>query len=165
MLMLESHQIEMETKKIVEEDLIKEIRLQNDLHVACRKEAEMWRQKARCHWLKDGDRNTSFFHKQAEARKNFKTMNEIHVHNNVIQDFGDIKVKASRHFSEIYTADPINNSENDLMELVPRIVKRKDNERLTQRVMMEEIKDVVYDMEDDKAPGPDGFNANFIKVC
>ena len=30
---------------------------------------------------------------------------------------------------------------------------------------MEEIKDVVDDMEDDKAPGPDGFNVNFIKVC
>ena len=29
----------------------------------------------------------------------------------------------------------------------------------------EEIKDVVDDMEDDKAPGPDGFNVNFIKVC
>ena len=30
---------------------------------------------------------------------------------------------------------------------------------------MEEIKAAMGDMEDDKAPGPDGFNANFIKVC
>ena len=92
-------------------------------------------------------------------------MHEIHVQNHVIQDFGDIKAEATRHFSEIYTAEPVNNSENDLMELVPRIVKRKDNERLIQRVTMEEIKDVVDDMEDDKALGPDGFNVNFIKVC
>ena len=125
----------------------------------------MWRQKARCRWLKDGDQNTGFFHKQAKARKNFKTVHEIHVHNNVIQDFEDIKAESSKHFSKIYTAKHVNNSDNDIMELVPQIVKRKDNERLTQRVMMEEIKDVVYDMEDDKAPGPDGFNANFIKVC
>ena len=117
----------METKTIVEEDLIKEIRLQNDLHVACRKEAEMWRQKARCRWLKDGDRNTGFFHKQAKARKNFKTVHEIHVHNNVIQDFEDIKVEAFEHFNEIYMDEPVNNSENDLMELFPRIVKIKDN--------------------------------------
>ena len=30
---------------------------------------------------------------------------------------------------------------------------------------MEEIKDVVDDMEDDKAPSSDGFNVNFIKAC
>ena len=30
---------------------------------------------------------------------------------------------------------------------------------------MEEIKDVIDDMEDDKAPSPDGFNVNFIKAC
>ena len=30
---------------------------------------------------------------------------------------------------------------------------------------MEEIKEVVDDMEDDRAPGPDGYNANFIKAC
>ena len=51
------------------------------------------------------------------------------------------------------------------MDLVPRIVKRKDNVSLMQRITMEEIKAVVDDMEDDKAPGPDGFNVNFIKVC
>ena len=120
----------------------------------------MWRQKARCCWLKDKDWNIGFFHKQAEARKNFKTVHEIHVQNQVIQDFGKIKAEATRHFNNIYTTEPISNLENNIMELVPRIVKRKDNERLTQRVMMEETKEVV----DDKAPGPDGFNTNFIKV-
>ena len=32
-------------------------------------------------------------------------------------------------------------------------------------VAMEDIKEVVDGMEDDKAPGPDGFSVNFIKVC
>ena len=31
--------------------------------------------------------------------------------------------------------------------------------------MLEELKEVVEDMEQDKAPGPDSFSAIFIKIC
>ena len=47
MLALDIHQSEMETKIIDKEDIKKEIKLQSELHVACRHEAEWWRQKAR----------------------------------------------------------------------------------------------------------------------
>ena len=30
---------------------------------------------------------------------------------------------------------------------------------------MEEMKAAVDEMKEDKAPGPDGFNVNFIKIC
>ena len=32
-------------------------------------------------------------------------------------------------------------------------------------ITLEEIKNVVDGMEDDRAPGPDGYNVNFIKLC
>ena len=32
-------------------------------------------------------------------------------------------------------------------------------------VTMEEIKEAVDAMENDRAPGPDGYNVNFIKAC
>ena len=54
-----------------------EVDLQKVLHRACREEEEYWRQKSRSLWLLVGDKNTSFFHKQAEARKHFKAVNEI----------------------------------------------------------------------------------------
>ena len=50
------------------------------------------------------------------------------------------------------------------MELVPKLVKRKDKNTLMQRITIEELKSVVEETEEEKAPVPDGFNANFIKV-
>ena len=94
--------------------------------MACRKEAEWWREKSRCRWLKDGDQNTSYFHKQDEARKNFKTVQEIHTHDSVIHDFEAIKVEASRYFSELYTSHPTK-ANICLLELIPKSVKSKDN--------------------------------------
>ena len=58
-------------------DIQTEIKLQSDLQAACRHESEWWRLKSRCKWLNDGDKNTSFFHKQAEVRKNFNRVLEI----------------------------------------------------------------------------------------
>ena len=50
------------------------------------------------------------------------------------------------------------------MDLVPRLVKKKDDNIFTQRITLEELKSIVEDMEEDKSPGPDGFSASFIKV-
>ena len=121
-------------------------------------------QKSRCLWLKAGDRNTAFFHKQAEARKNYKSVQEIHTLGQVIQDFDEIKMEATRHFKSIYTAETDNTLPNAaIMELVPRLIKSKDNNALMQRITLEELKVVLENMEEDKAPGPHGFNAKFVK--
>ena len=49
--------------------------------------------------------------------------------------------------------DPVTNLPNlALLDLVPRLVKIKDNKNLTQRIMLEELKSIVEDMEEDKAP-------------
>ena len=52
-----------------------------------------------------------------------------------------------------------------LLDLVPKLVKENDNIILTKRITLEELKEAVDDMEDDKEPGLDGFNASFIKIC
>jgi hypothetical protein len=41
----------------------------------------------------------------------------------------------------------------------------EDNSALTTSISKKEIKKAIANMEPDKAPGPDGFTARFIKVC
>ena len=39
--------------------------LEGEVNILLDKEAKMWRQRSKVLWLKDGDRNTSFFHSKA----------------------------------------------------------------------------------------------------
>ena len=91
-------------------------------------------------------------------------MHEIQAHDRLINQFEEIKAEASRHFRELFTTHPINDDVN-LLNLVPSAVKNKDNDILKQLITLDEIKNVVDGMEDDRAPGPDGYNVNFIKLC
>ena len=75
-------------------------------------------------------------------------------------------MEATRHFNAIYSADEVNTPPNAaLLELVPNLVKRNENNALMQRITLAELKSIVEGMEKDKAPGPDRFNARFEKVC
>ena len=144
-------------------DIQKETTLHLNLHAACRQEAEWWRLKSRCKWLKDGDRNSSFFHKLTEARKSHNSVLEIQVNDRVISKFDEIKAEATNYFSDLFTDQPTPN-DAQLLNLVPRSVKSKDNDNMNRIITLEEIKEAVDIMEEDIAPGPDGYNVNFISI-
>ena len=91
-------------------------------------------------------------------------MHEIQASDKVITQFEEIKAEATRHFSELFKAQPLM-EDVDLLNLIPSAVTNNDNENLKELVTLTEIKNVVDNMEDDRAPGPDGFNVNFIKIC
>ena len=95
---LEMHQTKIEGGTVDYNDLQLETKLHSDLHNACWQESEWWRKKARCKWLKNGDRNTSYFHKHAMARKNFNYVTEIQIQDILITNFEEIKIATTNHF-------------------------------------------------------------------
>jgi hypothetical protein len=62
----------------IESDLVTEALMnqekeaQQHLQATLRREEEHWRLKSRSLWIKAGDSNTSFFHKQAQSRRKKK---------------------------------------------------------------------------------------------
>lgn len=46
---------------------------------------------------------------------------------------------------------------------IPKMVTREDNYNLNRPVMEEEVKEVIKEMHNGKAPGPDGFNVDFLQ--
>ena len=98
-----------------------------------------------------------------ETSKNQNNVREILVNDKIVTQFEEIKTEASIYFSELFTAQPTP-SNDQLMNLVPNSIKNKDNDHLNQFITLKEIKETVDSMEEDKSPGPDGFNVNFITI-
>src|SRR6266487_2463361 len=57
-------------------------------------EEDYWKQRAKMHWLKDGDINTSFFHKSATARRKKNNISKL-------VDEGGIEVHTQEEFCEV----------------------------------------------------------------
>ena len=87
--------------------LNREAELERKYHKACREEETYWRVKSRTLWLQAGDKNTMFFHKQAQARKIYNSINEIQVQDQVIKDFSGIKEAAHSFFKNLYSASDL----------------------------------------------------------
>ena len=70
-----------------------------------------------------------------------------------------------RHFYEdLYTADPVDNTEIDLLlDTVDRALDPDDVATLEGPVTLSEVKGALFDMEADKSPGSDGLPAELYK--
>lgn len=51
------------------------------------------------------------------------------------------------------------------MQCIPKLVAREDNYNLNRPVTEEELEEVIIEIHNGKAPGPDGFNVDFFKTC
>ncbi|RVX09051.1 Transposon TX1 uncharacterized 149 kDa protein [Vitis vinifera] len=92
-----------------------------------------WRQKSKEVWLKEGDRNTGFFHKMANAHKRRNNVDRIKINGEWLTE------------------------ENDIREGIANAFKTA----LESPFMEEEVFDALVGCNGDKAPGPDGFSMAF----
>ena len=165
---LQTLQTDMESKDITVEFLEKEIKAQRSTYQSFRKEEEYWRLKSRSLWLKAGDRNTSFFHRKYRARLSRNHIAEIKtMDGQVCKGFNQVKAVAETHFRNLYREGTQSNEEEtaDFLSNIPSLISPEDNAILCRPTIEEEIINVIWSMDADKAPGPDGFTIHFYKTC
>ncbi|XP_057443253.1 uncharacterized protein LOC130735183 [Lotus japonicus] len=118
-------------------------------------------QKARSRWLKEGDRNTKFFHSCVNWRR--RTNNLVGLSVNGIWEEEpenirrEVKIFFESRFKEV-ECPSLN------LDGVPfSSISCDDNALLCDAFDPRDIKAAVWDCEGDKSLGPDGFNFKFIK--
>ena len=108
------------------------------------REELMWMQRSRITWLKDGDRNTNFFHAKAvwRARKNrIKKLQDI---NGVIHtDSKEMGAAATRYFEDIFTAES-NLDSSPIIDLIAPLVGEETNDILCGEFTEKEISDALF---------------------
>lgn len=165
---LHSLQNNMESKIINENLLEKEIRAQRAAYKSFRNEEEYWRLKSRSLWLKGGDRNTSFFHRQYRARLSRNHITEIKtMSGQICKGNQQVKEAAEQHFQNLFSSDDQGEEmeEAEFLNHIPSLISPENNAELCKPVTEEEIIKTIWSMDSDKAPGPDGFSIHFYKVC
>ncbi|KAL2930341.1 LINE-1 retrotransposable element ORF2 protein [Bienertia sinuspersici] len=123
------------------------------------------RQKAKIDWVREGDENSALFHSSIRKRRIQNTVYTIKDKAGVFHDTPDGVQKAFLDYyqellgSNIGDRRPVN---REIVQTGP-VVSEEHNLTLTNPFTPADVKKVVFSLNGDKAPGPDGFGAHFFK--
>ena len=132
-------------------------------------EEQMFRQKSRIQWLKEGDKNTAYFHQKVKSNWNHNKIQKVKDNGgHEVYDKEQVKEVFVRYFSHLFN-DPTPStpmfsifSQTDLFE---DRLNPNETQCLITPIEEDEIKAALFSLHPNKAPGPDGFNGFFHRVC
>jgi hypothetical protein len=143
----------------------------HDLVISIRKEVQelllreenMWRQRSRTSWLKEGDRNTRFFHSKASQRRRRNSLVFLRLENGaIITDSEQIGRQFVDYYQELFTAAPLAGVDTILGGIQTRVTDEM-NMKLTCQFTELEVTTAMEQMAPLKAPGPDGMPPVFYQ--
>ncbi|XP_058741684.1 uncharacterized protein LOC131614074 [Vicia villosa] len=122
----------------------------------------MLRLKSRNLWLKEGDRNTKFFHNSFKERQRRNSITSLEGEEGRVKGVANIKEEIRGYFQNFF-------KEEDFARPVPEglCFKRLEESEVVwlERDFSEvEIKEAVWSCDGDKSPGPDGYSMDFFKL-
>ena len=132
-----------------------------------RHEEEQLRLKSRCLWIKAGDKNTADFHRQCRIKLSRNHILEVAIGEGVfVKGQDQLKLYASKRHQLLFQDDGITDKDasSELLLNIPSLVNAEDNYDLMKPFTEQEIINVIWAMESDEAPEPDGFTIHFYKV-
>jgi len=120
------------------------------------------RQRSRLTYIRCGDANTKFFHSRANARRRKNYIHCLHTDGGITVAHQDKEKVIHDYFRNHIGSAALRDSTINWQALG---YNQHDLSDLEVPFSQDEIKNIVYSMPSDKAPGPDGFTGAFFKAC
>lgn len=118
-------------------------------------EETLWWQKSRIRWLKEGEKNTNFFHKSIIQRR---------MHNNIafinnkqgekLEKHEEIEKEFQAYFQEILRerTESRDQAIQKITQLIPKIITEDHNNQLLQPISMKEVEDAMAQLKEVRHP-------------
>lgn len=119
-------------------------------------------QKAKIRWLKEGDVNSSFFHRAINFRRKSNEIPGIMLDGVWTEEVQEVKRGIHDFFKKQFSSSRIIRSRL-LASQNERRLSEEDNQFLIAPFSESEVVEAITNCESSKSPGPDGFNFKFIK--
>lgn len=124
-------------------------------------EEDFWQEKSRIDWHINGERNTEFFHKMANIRFVTKHISVMKKDDQLLVNIEETESHVLDYYMNLFATNNNCDSFNIVNDVIPSLVLDDDNTLLTSLPTMEEVKQAVFDLNGNSAPGPDGFGGFF----
>ncbi|RVW50576.1 Transposon TX1 uncharacterized 149 kDa protein [Vitis vinifera] len=122
-------------------------------------EESHWRQLSREVWLKEGDKNTGFFHRMANAHRNNNTVDRVKIDGVWLEEDQEVREGIANAFHQRLSEDV--GWKADIEGIQLDRISQQEAESLEIPFSENEIHSALMEMSGDKAPGPDGFTMAF----
>ncbi|XP_026459728.1 uncharacterized protein LOC113360434 [Papaver somniferum] len=133
--------------------------------VLIEQQKEINQQKSRVKWLKEGASNSNFFHINMKLRQTQNAIVELEDENgNIVVDQQKIADILINHFEEKFKFQEVRYNQ-EFFQDIPQLVSEEENMFLDAIASDEEVKNAVFDLDPDSAPGPDGFAGWFYRYA
>ena len=125
------------------------------------RQSRYWRQLSRSKIIREGDRNTKFFHLKASMRRQRNMIDKIQFQGEEICDIGEISRLITSYYKALYTKT--RSTKFDITGLGLQRLSETESMELEKPVTKQEIAAALAECDPSKAPGYDGFNLKCIK--
>ncbi|GJX36121.1 RNA-directed DNA polymerase, eukaryota, reverse transcriptase zinc-binding domain protein [Tanacetum coccineum] len=120
-------------------------------------------QKSKIKWLSLGDRNNSFFHKTLKGRYQKNRIKKIQDVNGKCFKGQDVADQFEVHFKNFLGQSYEVKEIDEPFSLFKNKISDDEALSLVEDISYKEIKDALFDIGDNKAPGLDGYSSIFFK--
>ncbi|GKV19346.1 hypothetical protein SLEP1_g29624 [Rubroshorea leprosula] len=121
----------------------------------------IWKQKSRSVWVKLGDQNTRYFHKVANGRKAQNSIQGIMSDGHWVEEPVMVKKEVMSYFRKAFQEESWDRPKPSKIEF--KRISEEQSKWLERPFTVEEIEEGLKSCDGSKAPGPDGYNLNFLK--
>jgi mannosylglycoprotein endo-beta-mannosidase len=130
-----------------------------------REEELKWYQRSKSKFILEGDSNTRYFHSVANGRHRKKSIHSLVQDKGTIVGLYNLKSYITNYYKNMFGSPEEGNFHMDETRTEDILqVSIEENNLLTTEYSEEEVRKAIFQMEHNKALGPDGFPDEFYQT-